>query len=141
MLVITPSLAIAENELDEKFVAASGPGGQNVNKVATSVQLRFDVAHSPALPEGVRSRLLHLAGSRATADGVLTIDAHRFRTQEQNRQDARQRLASLIRTAVEPPKKRRPTRAGPAAHARRLDSKVRHGRVKRLRGARPQADD
>jgi ribosome-associated protein len=141
MLVVTPTLAIDENELEEKFVAASGPGGQNVNKVATAVQLRFDVAHSRALPEAVRQRLLRLAVNRVSADGILIVDAHRFRTQEQNRQDARRRLAALIYAAVRPPKVRRPTRVTAAAQARRLESKVRRGRVKRLRGARPEVDD
>lgn len=141
MLVITPNLAVDEKELEERFVAASGPGGQNVNKVATSVQLRFDVAHSASLPEAVRERLLHLAARRISADGILTVEAHRFRTQERNREDARQRLAELIRAALTPPKKRRPTRVTAAAQARRLESKVRRGRVKRLRGAKPGLQD
>ena len=141
MLIITPHLAVDDSELEEKFVAASGPGGQNVNKVATSVQLRFDAAHSPSLPEDVRQRLLRLAANRISTDGRLTIDAHRYRTQERNREDARQRLADLIRAALVPPKKRRPTRATPASQARRLEGKVRRSRVKRLRGTRPAADE
>jgi len=141
MLTITPHLALDDSELEEKFVAASGPGGQNVNKVATSVQLRFDAAHSPSLPEDVRQRLIRLAANRISADGRLTIDAHRYRTQERNREDARLRLATLIRAALKAPKKRRPTQATAASKARRLEGKIRRSRVKRLRGTRPAADD
>src|SRR6187549_2095068 len=106
MIRITDTISIDEAELTESFVRASGPGGQNVNKVATAVQLRFDIPNS-SLPAPIRARLLRLAGSRLSADGVLTIDARRFRTQEQNREDARERLAALIRQAVEPPRPRR----------------------------------
>jgi ribosome-associated protein len=133
MLTITPDLAIADSEIEEKFIRATGPGGQNVNKVATAVQLRFDVQHSPSLPEAVRARLLRLAAKRVTAEGVLVIEAQRFRTQEENRQDARQRLAALIRKATVAPKPRRPTKPTAASQARRLDSKRRHSQRKSLR--------
>jgi ribosome-associated protein len=134
MIPITATLALREDEIDEEFVRSTGPGGQNVNKVATAVQLRFDVAHSPSLPEDVRQRLLALAGRRVTAEGILLISARRFRTQERNRQDARERLVELIRRAAEPPKVRRPTRPSQAAKARRLDEKRRQGTRKALRG-------
>src|SRR5207342_3612528 len=114
MLEITPNLSIPDDELVERFVRSSGPGGQNVNKVATAVQLRFDAARSPSLPEGVRARLLRLAGRRATREGVIVIDAQRFRTQERNRADALERLLELVRQATVVPKPRRrtkPTRA------------------------------
>jgi ribosome-associated protein len=133
MLTITPGLAIADSEIEEKFIRATGPGGQNVNKVATAVQLRFDVQHSPSLPEAVRARLLRLAAKRVTAEGVLVIEAQRFRTQEENRQDARQRLAALIRKATVAPKPRQPTKPTAASQARRLDSKRRHSQRKSLR--------
>ena len=133
MLIVTPELAIRESEIEEKFVRASGPGGQNVNKVATTVQLRFDIRHSPSLPEAVRERLLRLAAHRVSAEGVLMIEARRFRTQEQNRQDARRRLAALIHKATEAPKPRRPTRPTRAAQGRRLEGKRHRGQLKRLR--------
>ncbi len=107
---ITPAIGIDESELEERFVQASGPGGQNVNKVASAVQLRFDVARSPSLPEHVRQRLKALSGRRLTQDGVLVIDARRHRTQERNRADARERLAALIREAAAPQKPRRATK-------------------------------
>ena len=133
MLIITPTLAINEDEIEEKFIRATGPGGQNINKVATAVQLRFDVQHSPSLPEAVRARLLRLAAARVTADGVLVIEAHRFRTQEENRQDARQRLVALIHKAAIAPKPRRATKPTAASQARRLDQKRRHGQLKQRR--------
>ena len=133
MLIITPDLVIAESEIEEKFVRSAGPGGQNVNKVATAVQLRFDVQHSPSLPEAVRVRLLRLAAKRVTVEGVLVIEAHRFRTQEENRQDARQRLVALIRKAAVAPKPRRPTKPTAASQARRLDNKRRQSQLKNLR--------
>lgn len=139
MLTITPGFALDDKEIQESFIRASGPGGQNVNKVATAVQLRFDARHSPALAEPVRARLLRLAGSRSSADGVITIEARRHRTQEQNRADARERLADLIRRALEPPKPRRATRVSRAAKARRVDDKKKHGRTKALR--RTTGDD
>ena len=133
MLTITPTLSIDEDELHETFVRASGPGGQNVNKVATAVQLRFDVRRSPSLPEPVRERLLKLAGSRLTSEGVLIIEARRFRTQEQNRADARARLAALIRQATVAPKARRATKPTRAAKQKRVESKRRRSQVKQLR--------
>ena len=133
MLAITPSLALDEREIQLDFVRASGPGGQNVNKVATAVQLRFDARHSPSLPPEVRGRLERLAGSQMTADGVLVIEARRHRTQARNRQDALDRLVDLIRQAAMPPRPRHKTRLPAAAKARRLESKRRRGERKRLR--------
>jgi ribosome-associated protein len=134
MIYVTPTCAIEEKEIQEEFIRASGPGGQNVNKVATAVQLRFDVQHSSSLPDDVRGRLLTLGGKRITADGVLVIDARRFRTQERNRQDARDRLVALIRKAAEKPRFRRKTRPTAASRQRRLDTKQRRSRTKRARG-------
>ena len=133
MLIITPSLAIDESEFEERFVRASGPGGQNVNKVATAVELRFDAERSPALGDDVKARLRAIAGTRMTAEGVLVIDARRFRTQAQNREDARQRLADLLRQALVRPKRRRKTRPSRAAVERRIESKRRHSERKRAR--------
>jgi ribosome-associated protein len=137
MLSITPSLAIDDNELHETFVRASGPGGQNVNKVATAVQLRFDVRNSPSLPNAVRERLLQLAANRINAEGVLLIEAKRFRTQEQNREDARNRLAALIQKVLTPPKPRKATRPSKAAKQRRVDEKRKRSQTKNLRRTRP----
>jgi ribosome-associated protein len=131
---IAANIAIDEEELEERFVQASGPGGQNVNKVATAVQLRFDVARSPSLPDGVRFRLMALCGRRLTREGVLVLDARRHRTQERNRADARERLIELIRAALTPPKPRRPTRPTLASKLRRVDSKTARGAIKRNRG-------
>jgi len=133
-LQITPDIAIDEDELSERFVRAPGPGGQNVNKVATAVQLSFDVRRSPSLPAAVRVRLERLAGSRLDSDGVLTIQAHRHRTRERNRADARERLAELIAKASHVPKPRRPTKPSRAAKARRVDEKKQRARTKQLRG-------
>ena len=133
MIRITPRIALDESEIEESFIRASGPGGQNVNKLATAVQLRFDVRRSPALTDEVRARLARLAGRRLTLDGVLVITAQRHRTQARNREDARARLVALIREAAVPPKRRRPTRPPRASKARRVDDKARRGRVKALR--------
>jgi len=130
---VTPSIQIDEEEIQESFIRSSGPGGQNVNKVATAVQLRFDAARSPSLPRGVRERLLRLGGRRVTEAGVLIIDARRFRTQERNREDARERLVALIRKAAEKPKPRRKTRPTAASIKRRLESKHHRARVKQAR--------
>ena len=134
MIVVTPRIVLDERELEETFVRASGPGGQNVNKLSTAVQLRFDVRRSPSLPDDVRARLERLAGSRLTGEGVLIIVAQRHRTQERNREDARERLADLIRRAAVAPTPRRPTKPTLASKRRRLDSKARRSRVKSLRG-------
>jgi len=122
-------------------VHASGPGGQNVNKTATAVQLRFNVARSPSLPDDVRTRLAQLAGSRLTSDGVLIIDARQFRTQERNRQDAIARLVDLVRRAAQRPKRRVRTRPSAAARRRRLEAKRRRSATKRLRGRVQSTDD
>ena len=133
MLHVTATIAIDPAELEEAFVTASGPGGQNVNKVATAVQLRFDARHSPSLPDAVRQRLYKLAGRRMTADGIIVISAARFRSQLRNRADARARLVALIREAAEPPAPRRPTKPPRAAKLRRREEKRRRSAVKSLR--------
>jgi ribosome-associated protein len=137
MIRITDSIAIDEGEIAESFVRAAGPGGQNVNKLATAVQLRFDVRRSRSLPPEVRQRLERLAGRRLTTEGVLVITAQRHRTQERNREDARARLVELIRRAAVPPVPRRPTKPTGASRERRLETKQRRSKIKRLRGARP----
>jgi ribosome-associated protein len=134
MLQVTPDIAIEESELEERFVRSSGPGGQNVNKVSTAVQLRFDVERSPSLDDRVRQRLRTLAGSRLTTDGVLVIDARRHRTQAQNREDARERLVELVRQAARTPTRRRPTRPTRAAKERRVDAKKQRSERKQSRG-------
>jgi len=134
-LVCTPQIAIPDAELIETFVRASGPGGQNVNKLSTAVQLRFDVRRSRALPDAVAVRLMRLAGRRLTDDGILVLTAQRFRTQERNRADARERLAALVAEAAVPPTPRRPTRPTLASKKRRLEEKTKRGATKRLRGA------
>jgi ribosome-associated protein len=136
----TSSIDIPEWELSEEFIRASGPGGQNVNKVSSAVELRFDVARSPSLPAAVRARLMRLAGRRLTKDGVLVIRAERFRTQEQNRQDARDRLAELVRQATIVPRPRIATRPTRAAKARRMEAKVRRSATKRRRRAKPELE-
>lgn len=133
MLEITPSFSIDERELHFDFIRSAGPGGQNVNKVATAVQLRFDVRAS-ALPEVAKARLLAIAGHHATTEGELLIEARRFRTQEQNRQDALQRFIGLVRRSLIPPKPRKKTKPTAASKAKRLGEKKRKGDVKRLRG-------
>lgn len=130
---VTRTITIDEAEITERFVHASGPGGQNVNKVATAVELRFDVARSRSLPEAVRMRLAALAGKRLSGEGILVISAQRFRSQARNRDDARARLADLVRAAATPPKVRRATRPTRAAKQRRLEDKKHQGARKRER--------
>ncbi len=134
LIQVTEHIAIGEAEIAESFILASGPGGQNVNKVASAVQLRFDVTRSPSLPEDVRRRLLEQGGQRLTQDGVLVLTARRHRTQERNREDARARLLALIRAASVPPVKRRPTRPTLASKQRRLEAKSSRAAIKRDRG-------
>ena len=140
MIHISDKISLDENEIAETFVRASGPGGQNVNKVASAVQIHFDVRRSPSLPEDVRARLERLAGRRLTRDGVIVIDAQRFRTQERNRADALDRLVELVRRAAAAPMPRRPTRPTKASQERRLEGKSRRAAIKRHRGAGPHED-
>jgi ribosome-associated protein len=140
MIRVTPHIALDESEIVEQFIRASGPGGQNVNKVASAVQLRFDVGASPALDAETRQRLRTLAGRRLNREGVIVITAERFRTRERNRADALERLVELIRRAAERPKIRRPTRVTAGSKARRADTKVRRGQLKRLRRSYPGED-
>jgi len=140
MLQITPTLALDEKDILLEFVRASGPGGQNVNKVATAAQLRFDLRGCKSLPPDVKERLTRLAGRRITQEGVLVIEARRFRTQEQNRLDAEARLVSLVRKALVRPKRRRATRPSAASRQARLQSKQRRGAIKKLRRSGPDLD-
>ncbi len=141
MIYITRAIAIDESEIHQEFIRASGPGGQNVNKVATAVQLRFDAHNSPSLPHEVRERLIHLAGKRITEDGILIINAQRFRTQERNRQDAIDRLVELLRKAAEKPKLRRKTRPTLTSKKRWLETKRHRGKAKRTRRIAPFQED
>jgi ribosome-associated protein len=140
MIQITRTIAIDPREIDESFIRSSGPGGQNVNKVATAVQLRFDLRRSPSLPEAVRARAERLAGRRLTKDGVLVITAARFRSQERNREDALARLVDLLREATRRSAPRKPTRPGLGAKRRRLNDKTRRGAIKKLRRTKPGED-
>ena len=140
MIPVTPRISLDESEIVETFVRASGPGGQNVNKVSTAVELRFDAAGSPNLPDAVKARLRPLAGRRMTGEGVIVIDAQRFRTRERNRADALERLLELIRAAAIVPKARRPTRPTLASKERRLSGKEKRGRVKVMRSG-PRGDE
>jgi ribosome-associated protein len=140
MIRVAPRIVLDERELDESFVRSSGPGGQNVNKVETAVQLRFDAMASPGLPQDVKDRLRGLAGSRMTADGVVIIIAQRFRTQDRNREDARERLFELLRKAAIRPVIRRATKPTLGSQKRRLESKTRRGSVKKLRTQKPPQD-
>ncbi|MBW2192913.1 MAG: aminoacyl-tRNA hydrolase [Deltaproteobacteria bacterium] len=133
MIQITPTIFIDERELRETFIRSAGPGGQNVNKASTAVQLYFDVVNSPSLPNALRRRLIDLAGKRMTKSGVLVISARRFRTQEQKRRDAFERLTGLIRQAAEKPRQRRKTVPSAASKRRRLNAKRRRGEIKRMR--------
>jgi ribosome-associated protein len=139
VIQVTDTIALDERELEERFILASGPGGQNVNKVASAVQLRFDARRSESLPEDVRQRLTRLAGRRQTQDGVIVITAARFRSQERNRADAVERLVELIRRASVAPRRRKATRPPRASIERRLHAKAKRGAVKSLRG-RPAPD-
>ena len=134
MIPVTASIALDPDEIEMTFIRASGPGGQNVNKVSSAVQLRFDVTNSPSLTDGVKERLSALAGSRLTKDGVLVLTADQFRTQERNKADAIARLVDLVRKAAHVPKPRKATKPSKATKARRVDSKVKRGAVKARRG-------
>lgn len=133
MIQITPSFQIDERELQLEYVRASGPGGQNVNKVATAVQLRFDITNSSSLASGIKGRLIQLAGNRVNADGILMIEAKRFRTQEANREDAIQRFVELVRRSIVPPKPRRKTKPTSASKEKRLKEKKQRGEIKKER--------
>ena len=141
MIRITPRIAVDERELTLSFVRSSGPGGQNVNKVATAVELRFDAANSPSLPPEVRNRLIRIAGRRATNEGVLIIEARRFRTQEKNRRDAYERFTELLKKAAAEPVKRRKTKPTAQSKKKRISGKKLRGRVKELRKSVSAATD
>lgn len=141
VIPITPEIALDERELRFEFIRASGPGGQKVNKSSTAVQLRFDVVRSPVLPEEVRSRLIAIAGRRLSEEGILVIEARRFRSQDQNRQDAVDRLSALIRQACRKPRRRRPTRPSAAARERRVRKKKQRSAIKQQRRRRNFFDE
>jgi ribosome-associated protein len=136
-IYITDEIAIDESEIEENFILAAGPGGQNVNKVASAVQLRFDVVHSPSLPEAVRARLIRMAGRRVSKSGELILTGRRHRSQEQNRADVRERLVELLREAATPPRPRRKTKPPFASRKERRNNKATRGALKRLRGKPP----
>jgi ribosome-associated protein len=138
MIEINSAISLDESELQFNFIRASGPGGQNVNKVATSVQMRFDVVHSPSLPDEVKTRLIRLGGSKMTTDGVMVIEAKRYRTQDQNRTDAVQRLTTLIHKASQAPVRRHATRPTRSSQLKRMEGKKKKGEVKRTRRIYPR---
>jgi ribosome-associated protein len=141
MIQVTPDITISEDEIQIQFMRASGPGGQHVNKTATAVQLRFDIKNSLSLPVDIRKRLLRFPDRRITADGVLVITARRFRSQDQNRQDAVRRLVDLVQKSAAKPRRRRKTKPTPASKKRRIDHKRRHGAKKGMRRQVSKTDD